>query len=124
MMSLHGLASGVISSINPMMQCQLKKYAGLITAPGGFQSPSYLPTVTVTAQVQQLTAADLKHLNDMNVAGVTRKVWCDTQLSSVSRAGQLGGDILVLPDGTTWLVVHVVESWPDWCSVLLQQQVS
>jgi hypothetical protein len=76
------------------------------------------------AQVQQLTIAELKHMNDLNMAGISRKIWCDTQLRGVDRAAQLGGDLITLPDGTIWLVVEVLESWPDWCSALLKKQVS
>jgi hypothetical protein len=63
-------------------------------------------------------------MNDMNMTGIHRKVWCDTILSGGDRLDGTGGDLLTLPDGTIWLVVEVVEAWPDWCSALLQKQVA
>lgn len=123
-MSLHDLVANVISSINPMMQCQWYQNTGLTTATGGTRTPVYNAPVTVTCQVQQLTGADLKHMNALNMSGITRKVWCDTLLTGIDRAAGLGGDRLYLPDGTIWLVVQIVETWPDWCSALLQKQVA
>lgn len=123
-MSLHDLAANVIGSVNPMMTCQWKKCTGLSTAAGGKQVPSYATVTSIIAQVQQLTIAEQKHLNDMNVAGVSRKIWCDARLTGIDRASGLGGDIVTLPDGTIWLVIQVMESWPDWSSALLLKQVS
>jgi hypothetical protein len=123
-MSLHDLVANIISGVNPMMQCQWYQYTTTTTAIGGSRTPNYNTPVVIKAQVQQLSAADLKHMNDMNMSGVTRKIWSDTILNGIDRAAQLGGDKIVLPDGTIWLVVQVVETWPDWCSALLQKQVS
>lgn len=123
-MSLHDLASGIISNINPMMVCQLQKNTGSVAAAGGHRTPSYAASAPVRAQVQQLTAAEIAHMNDMNMSGIHRKVWCDAQLTGVDRLSGVGGDLLTMPDTTIWLVVEVVESWPDWCSALLQKQVA
>ena len=123
-MSLHDLASSVTSSINPMMQCQWYQNTGLTTAVGGKQTPTYAQVAQVLAQVQQLTAADLKHMNNMNMSGITRKIWCNAILTGIDRAAGLGGDQIILPDGTTWLVVQVIETWQDWCSALMQKQVA
>ena len=123
-MSLHDMVANAISSINPMMQCQWYKSTGNSSMLGTSRTPTYAPMAMITAQVQQLTAADLKHMNDLNMSGITRKVWCDVTLTGIDRAAGLGGDKLVLPDGTFWLVVQVVETWPDWCSALLQKQVA
>jgi hypothetical protein len=123
-MSLHDLASSVTSVINPMMQCQWFKNTGLTTVVGGAQSPTYAQVTQVQAQVQQLTAADLKHMNNMNMSAITRKIWCNAILTGVDRAAGLGGDRVVLPDGTAWLVVQVIETWQDWSSALMQKQVA
>ena len=74
--------------------------------------------------MQQLTAADIKHIQDQNLSGISRKIWSDNILTGIDRAAGLGGDRIVLPDGTIYLVVQVIETWPDWCSALLQKQVS
>lgn len=123
-MSLHALVANLIGSINPMMPCQWSQNTGVTTAAGGVSTPAYNPAATISCQVQQLTAADVKHLQDLNLSGITRKVWSDTILTGIDRAAGLGGDRLILPDGTAWLVVQVIESWPDWCSALIQKQAS
>lgn len=119
-MSLHDIVSGVISTINPMMTCQWSQNTGISTAADGSVTPSYNPAVSVSCQVQQLTAADIKHMQDTNQSGITRKVWCDQVLTGIDRAAGLGGDQIVLPDGTVWLVVQVFETWR---SALLCKQV-
>ena len=123
-MSLHDLVANVISSINPMMQCQWYQNTGSTIAAGGVRTPTYNAPATVTCQVQQLSEADIKHVNMLNLSGLTRKVWCDQLLTGIDRTAGLGGDRLYLPDGTIWLVVAVPEVWPDWCSALLQKQVA
>ena len=123
-MNLHGMASGVVKRVNPMMQCTVRPNIGSTSAPGGKRTPTYGDAIPVQAQVQQLTAADLKHMNDMNMSGITRKVWCNYILTGIDRDAGKGGDLLTLPDGTVWLVVQVMETWPNWCSALLQKQVA
>ena len=123
-MNLHGLASGVTRSVNPMMACQWSKNTGATTAIGGKRTPTYATPVTISAQVQQLTAADIKHMNNQNIASITRKVWSSTILTATDREAGVGGDLLTLPDGTTWLVVQLMEVWSDWCSALIQKQVA
>ena len=123
-MSLHDLASSVIGSVNPTMSCQWYPYAGTTTVAGGTRTPSYNGPFTVNVQVQQLTASDLAHVNDMNTSTITRKVWCNTTLHGIDRAAGLGGDKLVLPDGTFWLVVQIIETWTDWCSAVITKQVA
>jgi hypothetical protein len=122
--SLHDLVANLIGTINPMITCQWYQNIGITTAVGGVVTPAYNPSVPVQCQVQQLTAADIKHLQDLNQSGITRKVWCDQILTGIDRAAGLGGDRLILPDGTTWLVVQVVEVWPDWCSATICKQVT
>ena len=118
------MVANVISSTNPMMLCQWYKNAGTTTAPGGLVTDVYTGPTGITCQVQQLTTADRKTMNDMSVSGITRKIWCDAILTGVDRAAGVGGDRVYLPDGTIWLVVAVPEVWLDWCSALLQKQVS
>ena len=123
-MSLHDLAANAISSINLMMPCTLYRSTGNSVAAGGKMTPTFAAPVSVSCQVQQLTAKDLQHMSDMNMQGITRKVWCAITLHGIDRTSQLGGDRLTLPDGTIWLVVAVPEVWPDWCTALLQKQTS
>jgi hypothetical protein len=123
-MSLHDMVANVICTINPMMTCQLYASTGSAPVAGGKSTPTFAAPDNVVVQGQQLTTEDLKHMAEMGMSGITRKVWCDTILHGIDRAAGLGGDKLVLPDSTIWLVVAVPEVWTDWCSALLQKQVA
>jgi hypothetical protein len=123
-MNLHGIASGAVGSVNPRIVISYSACTPTITAtPGGPRTPTYLAAVNVVAQVQELTTDDLKHLNDLNVSGIMRKLWSNQLMFGVDRAAGLGGDKVVLPDGTTWLVVRPIEQFPDWNSVAIRKQV-
>jgi CMP-2-keto-3-deoxyoctulosonic acid synthetase len=78
-------------------------------------------------QVQAVDASMLKHLDGLNIEGVLRSVhmWGNTQ--GVVRVSQHGGDLLYfrdVPTGTlrVWKVVKVVETWADWCHVIVNMQ--
>ena len=124
-MNLHGIISGSMGAINPTMLISYSACTSIITAaPGGPRTPTYLPAIQVVAQVQELTANDLKHLNDLNVSGLLRKLWSSQIMHGIDRAAGLGGDKVVLPDGTTWLVVQILEQFQDWNSVAIRKQVN
>jgi hypothetical protein len=123
-MSLMNDALGAIGAMNPMQLITVQLSTGFTTAAGGTRTPAYAAPVTISAQVQEVRSGDLKHMNDLNISGLLRKVWSGQQLNSVDRAAQLGGDKVTLADGTIWLVVHVLEQFPGWCSVVIQKQVS
>ena len=123
-MSLHDLVANAICGINPMMTCQWYKNTGATSAADGSVTPTYNAAVPISCQVQQLTDADIKHIQDQNLSGISRKIWSDKILTGIDRAVGLGGDRIILPDGTIYLVVQVIETWPGWCSALLQKQVS
>jgi hypothetical protein len=52
-------------------------------------------------------------------------IWCAATLHASDRASKIGGDHIVMADGTDWLVVHVKEQFTDgWCSAVIQKQTS
>lgn len=127
-MDLHGLASPVVSVVNPPTEAILYRSVGFVTSPSGKQEPSYAPPVTGEVQVQPLSGPQLQHLNNMNISGVLRKAYLHGDWESVVRRDLKGGDKFVFSHagivGGTWLVVQVLETWPDWCCVGLQLQVN
>jgi hypothetical protein len=124
-MNLHGIISGSVGAINPQMMVSYYACTATITAaPGGPRTPSYAPAQQVLAQVQELTNADLKHLDDLNMSGLKRKLWSSQLMNGIDRAAGLGGDKVVLPDGTTWLVVQILEKFPTWNSAVIVKQVT
>ncbi|MDN7913683.1 hypothetical protein [Burkholderia cepacia] len=132
-MNLHGLVSGVIGTVNPFVPATLQQSAGTYdTAPDGSRTPHY-NTSPQTVQVQALSAREIAHLDGLNITGVLRKVYLNGDWRGVYRPGNQGGDrfkfaaaapVPVSLQGTTWLVVQVFETWPDWCSLAILLQMS
>lgn len=121
-MNLHSLASGIVGVVNPPVLATLHQSIGYVTASDGSRTPAYSST-TGEIQVQALTAAELQHLNGLNISGNLKKVFLDGKWNSIMRAAGTGGDLFTF-DGYDWLVVHVLEQWPDWSSVVVSQQAT
>jgi hypothetical protein len=120
--NLFDIANGAITALNPNVSATFYASTSYTTASSGKRTPTYAAPVTVSIQLQAMTEYEIKHMNALNIGGILRKVFGDGTLSSLVRLAGKGGDKLVI--GTvTWLVVHVMEQWPDWCSVVVQQQV-
>ena len=83
------------------------------------------PEVTGPAQVQALTYKDLQQVDGVNLNGVARAIYFYGEFNGVVRPRQKGGDLIQLTDGPnagTWLITHVLETWPDWCKVAVVLQ--
>lgn len=115
-MNLHGIVAPIIGAVNPNVPCTLKISTGYTTNPDGSRVPTYT-TTTGTAQVQALTYLDLKQVDGLNINGAARGIYFYGDIVGVLRARNKGGDIVTLTDGPNagdWLIVHVLETWPDW----------
>lgn len=122
-MNLHGIVSGVIAAVNPMVAATLRISAGTYTtAPSGERTPNYLADLQVSAQVQDLSQKDLLHLDGLNVQGSQKVIYVSGHLSGINRPTQKGGDLVILADGV-WLTTAVLEGWSDWCKVAVTQQM-
>lgn len=119
-MNLHKLVSGAIGSINPFIQATLRQSNGYTTQADGTQTPSYIDT-PLSIQVQSLSGGDLQKLSGLNIQGVNNKIYFTGQGDGLVRLNRKGGDLLIF-NKRTWLVVQVLEDWPDWVSlaVILQ----
>lgn len=118
-MNLHGIASGVIAAVNPMVPVTLRVSTGYTKGTDYTQQPSYAPDVIVPAQVQALSAGELRQVDSLNLSGEKRGVYFYGTVDGLVRANKKGGDIVILPDGSEWLVVMVFEYWPDWTKVAI-----
>lgn len=116
-MNLHQIASNVINAVNPNQTIQVEASKGYTRGPDGKRTPTYLPPVQATGQVQQLTGRDLRQLEGLNIQGSERKIYITGSIDAITRISRTGGDIVRLQDGTVWLTTHVLEMWPDWCAV-------
>lgn len=117
-MNLHGIASRAISSVNPMQPVTLLISDGSTTSADGSRTPLFLPPVSVAGQIQPISTRDLAQLEGINLGGVRWKVYLYGEVDSVIRSELKGGDLIVIPQGRhigTWLVVQVMEQFPDWC---------
>lgn len=122
-LNLHSMVRGPIGVVNSDIAATLRRSTGYTTLPGGKQVPAYADT-TGRAQVQALSASELKHINDLNIQGVLRKVYLYGDWGGPVRADATGGDLLVFPRvkggaNATWKIVTIFETWTDsgWCAV-------
>lgn len=129
-MNLHGIVRGAITSVNPDVLVPFLSSLGNTVDAAGNQTPTYATPVTIPVQVQALTGSDKRAVNFMNLQTVLRAVYCYGNKQGVERVVQKGGDILQFPEvpnpttGTVrnWLVIKVVETWPDWSKVIVSMQ--
>ena len=129
-MDLRGLANGVTTTVNPNQTVTVLRSTGFTTGAGAKQVPSYAAPVSGPAQIQALDADDIKQLDGLNVQGTIRAIYLRGTLAGVVRPNQTGGDLVTIAAPApvalrgAWLVVKVLESWPDWtkAAVVLQGQ--
>lgn len=126
MMNLRGLVNKYTQVTNKNIQINWIQSTGYKTNDAGKRVPTTM-TLTVDAQIQALSATDLKHIDGLNITGVMRTVYMYGQAAGVIRADQIGGDILVFPEccggeNKNWLITQVMENWPGWCRVIVTLQ--
>lgn len=124
-MDLRGIANGVITTVNPNETVTVLRSTGYTIGAGARQVASYAAPVIGPGQVQALDANDIKQLDGLNIQGVIRAIYLRGTLAGVIRPDGTGGDIVKRKNETeTWLVVKVLESWPDWtkAAIVLQGQ--
>lgn len=124
-MDMHAIVSPVVSAINPMTPATVSICTGYTTSAAGKQIPTYATATTVTVQAQELSTKELQHLNNLNLVGIMKKFYASVQLKAGDRDDGTGGDIVIWSNDT-WLIVRVVESFPqsNWCSAIGQKQVT
>ena len=125
-MNLRQLANGVTQNINPNISATWIQSTGYTTAVDGKRTP-ITSSSTIQIQAQGLSASDMRHVDALNIEGVVRSVHMYGNVQGVVRADQKGGDILQFPEipgGTVknWLIVQVMETWPEWSRVLVVLQ--
>lgn len=120
-MNLHGLASRMISAVNPMITAQISVSTGAgATQPSGKRVPTFAAPVTAQVQAQPMTYKDIQQTEGLNLQGTRISIYVHGRVDGLVRATNQGGDLIVITDGVyggTWLVAMVLEQWPDWCKV-------
>lgn len=124
-MNLHGLAAPLIGVVNPFMPAVMKISTGYATADDGSRTSTY-ETVTGLAQVQAATFLDLKQIEGLNQNGSKNSIYFRGAFNGVLRPAKKGGDLVTIatgPNAGVWLIVQVLEQWPDWCKVAVVLQM-
>lgn len=126
-MNLHGIVAGAIAAVNPQVRGQYQKSNGATTQASGKRVPAYLAATPITVQLQALTYKDLVQVDGLNLNGQAHAMYVSGDIEAVVRQDNKGGDIITLPDGSIWLVVHVLENWfttSGWAKVAVVRQSS
>lgn len=122
-MDLRGLANSVTTVVNPNEIVSVLRSTGFTIGAGARQVPAYATAVDGPGQVQALDADDIKQLDGLNIQGVIRAIYLRGTLAGVVRPDGTGGDLVKRHAGAeTWLVVKVLESWPDWTKAAIVKQ--
>lgn len=125
-MDLRGIANGVVQVTNQNISVVWMQSTGYTTAADGTRTATTTSS-TIAAQVQGLSAGDLRHTDALNIEGVKRSVHMYGNVQGVVRADQKGGDILQFPEVPggavrNWRVISVMETWPTWARVIVVLQ--
>lgn len=133
-MNLRGIANRATQRINPNIAVQLNRSTGYTTDAAYKQVPAYAAPESIIVQVQALTQSEIEHLDSLGISNGQASIFAPTQLSSVDRPGQSGGDLIVFGAssdtpaelrGQTWLVVALLEGWAGsgWCKAAITSQM-
>jgi hypothetical protein len=124
-MNLHGIASPYVGAVNPLIPVFVLVSTGSTTAADFSRAPSFASPIQVLGEVQPITTRDLAQIEGINLGGVRWKIYLNGEVNSIVRPESKGGDLIVIPTGAhagTWLVVQVLEQFPDWvCAAIVQQ---
>lgn len=132
MVNLRAYVNTVTKALNPNVTATLLRNIGSLKKGAGVRVPQYGKGL-VEVQVQSLSFSDLQLLDGLNIQGTRKAVYLNGAMFSIVRVDQKGGDILIferglMPEGTTWLAVHVLEQWQDgqagaaWAKVAITLQ--
>ena len=115
------MVAGAIGTVNPFIRAQLLRSNGYTTQADGSRTPIYDTIRSMMVQVQGLTTDELKHIEGLNIQGSTYGIYLNGDWDGIVRVGKQGGDLVKFYN-QTWLVVAVLEGWPDWIKLAVVLQ--
>jgi len=121
--NLHGIASPMIGIVNPFVMAQLVASTGKTVNADGSVTPGYAAPVSILVQAQELSFKELQHIENLNLQGIMKSIYCPGTVQAVNRLAGTGGDKIVI-GADTYLAVAITEQWPDWVRVIGQLQVN
>lgn len=125
-MNLRQIANSRIQRVNPNISATLMLNNGHTTNATGKRQPNYTAE-TVTIQTQSLSAQERQEFDGLLQQGQMLNVYISGQLHVLRRLQGKGAEKLLFPAygetvATEWLIKSLVESWPDWCKVVVWRQ--
>lgn len=128
MINVRAAANGAIQVVNPNEGGWLYLSTGFTVDPATRkQVPGFAAPEAVRLQIQAVDGPNLRHLDGLNIEGIPRSVHMWGNVLGIERVNSKGGDLLYfrdVPTGTlrVWKVVKVVETWRDWCHLIVVMQ--
>lgn len=124
--NLRAMANSITSAINPNIPAVLKRSIGYVTDDAGVRVNTFTEQ-NIVIQSQSMTSKELQLVESLGLQGYTRAVHLNGNIEGLRRHVEQGADILTFKqhddaEPMDWLVVQVMESWPNWCRVLLCRQ--
>lgn len=120
-MDLRSMANSSTSIINSNVLVTVYQSIGYSIESGAKQIPTYSNGITGYAQIQAMDSEELKQLDGLNIQGVVRQIYLRGLLAGVIRPNQVGGDLIRIKN-QNWLVIKVMETWPDWTRAVIVLQ--
>lgn len=115
-LNLHATARAAIRTVNRDVPAFFYASAGYGSDASGRQVPKYQQPIDVLVQSQPPSGRDLRHMEYLNIQGITRVVFVYSDPHAIRRVDAKGGDLLqfsgfVGEPVDNWLVAAVAEHW-------------
>ena len=81
--------------------------------------------LTLLAQIQAMSTRDLRQVDSLNLQGTMSAIYLSGEISAIVRPSNRGGDLIIFPDGSVYLVNLVTEPWSltaGWTKVIATLQ--
>lgn len=124
-MNLNAVVAGITRSVSPPISGTLRTPVGSALWPDGIERPVYVDA-PIVLDVQALTGKALQHTQPLNIQGIVKSIYSNTNIRGIDRQDNYGGDVITFDDGdglADWIAATVVERWPTgWCHVAATKQ--
>ena len=131
-MNLRSSITKMVNAVNPDVLVTVFVSTGYTIGAGKKQIPTYDNGTTGYAQVQAMNSDDIQLMfnghtpevvpSQFQIQGVFRVIFLKNQLHGIIRKFGDGGDIVQI--GTDkYVVLRIIEQWPDWTKAALVLQV-
>jgi hypothetical protein len=117
-MDLRTVCNQVSSTVNQNTAIAFYPSTGFTTGAGARQVPSYGQPIRGFAQTQGLSWSDLKQIDGLNLQGTLRAIYFRGNMAGVITPKSKGGDLVKIGNDT-WLVVKVLEIFPNYTKAVI-----